>query len=159
MVAMIDHERSRRSTARAMPAVVMLVAVLLASACGAPSRPPTQSSSPGAGSGILGIVLFVGGPYVPNLSASPLPDGFGTQARGRPYRFVTVRITALDGRDAGRVVAIRKPDAQSLFTVSLAPGSYALDALVPKDGPFPLLTRVTVPPEHYVRAVVRVEGP
>jgi len=141
-------------------ALATVAVVLFASACSAQPAPAAQTpSSSAADSGIRGIVLFVGGPYVPDLSASPLPDGFGTQARGRPYRFVTVRVTALDGRDAGRVVALRKPDANALFTVPLPPGRYALDAVVPQDGPFPRRARVTVPSDHYVRAVVTVEGP
>ena len=143
----------------AAPAIVALAAlVLVAASCAAgaghPGATATTSHQP---SGIRGVVLFAGGPFV--LSPSPLPDGFGSGRQGRPYRFVTVQITVKGGAGAGRVVAKLKPGSQALFAVALPPGAYELKPLVPRNGPWPLTTEVVVRPGAYTRAIVYVEAP
>ena len=56
----------------------------------------------GTSSSVFGIVLFEGGPYVP--SPSPLPGGFVSGTKGRPYRFVIVQVKTTSGPNAGRVM-------------------------------------------------------
>jgi hypothetical protein len=128
--------------------VLAFLAVTLA-ACGDTTQP----------SGVDGIVLFAGGPYAPSPSPSSLPGGFGPATQGMPYRFVRLQVTATSGANAGKVVAEVKPDAQALFEVSLPPGSYVLKPLVPKNGPFPMPTEVTVRAGEHARAIVYVSGP
>jgi hypothetical protein len=129
--------------------------------CGAKTSAPAGSHSPsgrpgGTPSGVVGIVLFEGGPVI--FSPSPLPDGFGSGAKGRPDRFVIVQIKATSGPNAGKVVARLKPNAEALFSVDLPPGRYILRPLVPKNGPWPRLTTITVRAGQRTRAVVYVEG-
>jgi hypothetical protein len=107
-------------------------------------------------SGVAGIVLFEGGAYMP--SPSPLPGGFGSGSKGRPYRFVLVQVMATSGPNAGKVVAKLKPNAQAVFSVDLPPGSYILTPLVPKNGPWPRPTTVTVRAGQRTHAIVSVEG-
>lgn len=120
---------------------VLAVPTLSLAACGRsatnPSLSPSPSPSPTCASGIDGIVLFAGGPYLASPSPSSLPGGFGSGAQGRPYRFVTVDVRATSGTNAGRVVATVKPDAQALFSLDLPPSGYVLRCLVPSDGPGP----------------------
>jgi hypothetical protein len=143
--------------------VVTALAVLTLplAACGRSTTNPSPTPSPSLSraSGIDGSVLFAGGPYVASPSPSSLPGGFGSGAQGRPYRFVTVEVRATSGMNAGRVVAKVKPDAQSLFSLDLPPGSYVLRCIVPKNGPWPLPTHAAVRFDQRSRAIVYVEGP
>lgn len=126
-------------------ALLAILALTLAS-CGAANK----------ASGVAGIVLFQGGPYAP--STSPLPAGFGSGSKGRPYRFVIVQVKATSGPHAGKVMAKIKPDAEALFSVDLPPGSYVLTPLVPRNGPWPRPATVTVHAGQRTRAFVYVEG-
>ena len=146
-------------TKPAVVAAVALVAVTLALAsCGGGGPSPSPSATVAAHpSGIRGIVLLAGGPYV--ASPPPLPDGFGSGRQGRPYPFVTVQVTAKGGADEGRIVARLKPSRRGLFMIALRPGEYVLEPLVQKDGPAPLRTTVTVTAGAFARALVYVEGP
>ena len=153
----------RAHRTRSGPALVALVSVVAAAAfglvsCGGGGGPsPTPSATAASASGIRGIVLLEGGPYT--ASPPPLPAGFGSGRRGRPYRFVTVQVTADSGADAGRVVATLKPDPRALFTVALPPGEYVLAPLVAKNGPAPVRSTVVVTTGAFVRALVYVEAP
>ena len=114
-------------------AVVAFAAFALASCAGGTGPSPSSSVTAARHtSGIRGIVLLEGGPYI--ASPSPLPAGFGSGRQGRPYPFVTVRVTANSGADAGRVVATLKPDRRGLFTIAPQPGDYVLEPIVQKDG-------------------------
>ena len=137
-------------------AVLTLLALSLA-ACGGSA--PYLSPSPTRASGVDGIVLFAGGPFMASPSPASLPGGFGSGAKGRPYRYVTVEARATSGTNAGRVVAKVKPDAQALFSLDLPPGSYVLRCIVPKNGPWPLPTHAAVRLDQRARAIVYVEGP
>jgi hypothetical protein len=136
-------------------ALGLTASVLALASCGSQSSPTSTPS--GTSSGVRGIVLFSGGPYI--ASSSPLPDGFGTTKLGRPYPWVTVEVRVKTGPGAGQVVAKVKPDAQALFTISLPAGTYVLAPLVPKNGPFPMPTTIVVEPGRYARTIVRVSGP
>jgi len=138
-------------TARAQRLLLALLPVLLLSlaACGAPKQPSQPS-------GVVGLVLFEGGPVV--LSPSALPAGFSSGVQGRLYPYVTMEIRAKTGLHAGDVVAKVKPDAKALFKVTLPPGTYVLNPLVPKHGPWPHPVTVVVQPGRYTHAIVYVEG-
>lgn len=127
--------------------LLALFAVMLAS-CGSSSSKP---------SAVVGIVLFEGGPSNPSPSPA-LPGGFGSGSQGRPYRFVTVQVTATSGPNAGKVVAKLMPDARALFRAKLSPGSYIFKAHVPTNGPWPRATKVTVRAGQRTRVKVYVEG-
>jgi len=152
----MDRPRLRDAVAPAIAALMALVVVAASCAAGTSHPGPTATTS-GHPSGIRGIVLFAGGPFV--LSPAPLPDGFGSGRQGRPYRFVTVQITVKSGAGTGRVVAKVRPDSQAMFAVALPPGAYELKPLVPRNGPWPLTTAVAVRPGAYTRAIVYVQAP
>ena len=142
----------------ALGALGALGALALASCAGGTGPSPSPSVTAARHtSGIRGIVLLEGGPYI--ASPSPLPAGFGSGRQGRPYPFVTVRVTANSGADAGRVVATLKPDRRGLFTIALQPGDYVLEPIVQKDGPAPVQSTVAVTAGTFARAVVLVEAP
>ncbi len=159
---MSDHSRAAPVRAALVAALVVAFAALplAATSCGGATGPSPSPSAGGARqtSGIRGIVLLAGGPFV-GLSPSPLPGGFGSGRQGRPYRFATVQVTAEQGVDKGRVVARIKPDADSLFAIALRPGTYELKPLVPKNGPWPRSTTVVVAAGEFSRALVYVEAP
>ena len=146
------------ATTVAVVAFVAFAALALASCAGGTGPSPSPSVTAARHtSGIRGIVLLEGGPYV--ASPSPLPAGFGSGRQGRPYPFVTVQVTANSGADAGRVVATLKPDRRGLFTIALQPGDYVLEPIVQKDGPAPVQSTVAVTAGTFARAVVLVEAP
>ena len=142
--------------------VLLLAWAVVLASCGGRTQSSTQSTSTlgvkvGKPSGVIGIVLFEGGPAIPSPSP-PLPGGFGSGSLGRPYRFVVVQVKATSGPRAGEVVARVKPDSRALFRIDLPPGRYLLMPLVPKHGPWPRPTTVTVRAGQRTRAIVRVEG-
>ena len=65
-----------------LPAVAVLAMLLVLVGCGGKQPSPEPSPS----SGVRGILLFGGGPFV-DSSPSPLPGGFGTTKLGRPYHY------------------------------------------------------------------------
>ena len=68
------------------------------------------------------------------------------------------QVTATSAPNAGKVVATLKPNAEALFSVNLAPGSYVLRPLLAEHGPWPRPTTVTVRAGQRARAIVYVEG-
>jgi hypothetical protein len=145
------------ATVVAVVAVVAVAFALVSCGGGAGPSPGPSATAARATSGIRGIALLEGGPYI--ASPPPLPAGFGSGRQGRPYPFVTVQVTATSGADAGRVVATLKPDRRALFTVALPPGDYVLEPIVQKDGPAPVQSTVVVTAGRFVRALVYVEAP
>lgn len=135
----------------------MLGSFALVSCGGGTSPSPSPSMTAARTSGIRGIVLLEGGPYI--ASPSPLPAGFGSGRQGRPFPFVTVQVTADSGADAGRVVVTLKPDRRGLFTVALPPGEYILEPIVQKDGPAPVQSTAVVSAGRFARSLVYVEAP
>jgi hypothetical protein len=143
----------RRAAVVAAGLTILSAVALTGTACGAGAPSPNPSASPPRQvSGIRGIVLLAGGPYI--LSPSPLPAGFGSGRQGRPYPGVTVQVAVGRGLHRGRVIAIVRPDADALFTIVVPPGTYVLRPLVPRDGPGVLSTTVVVAPGKFVRALV-----
>jgi len=140
---------------RCVLALGLAASLLWLVACGGSQPSPVPAPS-GTSSGVRGIVLFSGGPAI--ISPRPLPDGFGDDTQGRPYRDVIVEVKASTGLRAGQVVAKVKPGAQALFSIALPPSTYVLTTLVPKNGPWPRPTTVVVKPGQYTRAIVYVEG-
>jgi len=61
-------------------------------------------------------------------SPLPLPGGFGTSTL-RPFRVDAIRVLVASPNTRKVVVARVKPDRQSLFSVKLPPGDYALVSL------------------------------
>lgn len=133
---------------------MVLVMLPVVAACGGTQPNPTPSPTPSSSSGIHGILLFAGGPYVSG-SPSPLPDGFGTTESGRPYYGAKIVVKA---KPSGLPLLVQ-PSANGLFTVALSPGTYVLTPKVPKNGPFPMPTTVAVKPGEFARVKVYVSGP
>ena len=143
---------------RALLALLLLaVSLVTLSSCG---------RSPAPASGVLGIVVAnVGGRIVgPGPSPSPLPDGFGlgeitvgsgagaTKLVVEPYPYgATIIAKATSGSEAGRVVArVRVKNGQTIFSMSLAPGTYSIF----NRGAASLATSVTVRAGHFTRVVI-----
>jgi hypothetical protein len=104
-------------------AVLVVVAVALAS-CGGHSGQP--AARPSQSSGVFGIVLLCPH-YCISATASPppLPGGFGN-GWGMPCSKASVRVVPTTRANAGREVVTVKPDAQGLFRLALSPGRYVL---------------------------------
>jgi hypothetical protein len=105
----------RRSAVQRIFIAVALVAVL-ASACA------KASDGPGSGgdSGVRGVV--VAGPQCPVESAdSPCPDA-------------PVPNTEIQVKRSGEVVATATSDADGAFTITLAPGTYTVEAVADPGG-------------------------
>jgi hypothetical protein len=132
---------------RAVLLVSAFVLTAMMTGCGGSQKP----------SGVLGVVLLQAGPMAVSPSP-PLPAEFGTKIEGFRYRFVVVQVKAMSGAKAGQVVARMKPDAQGAFKVDLPPGDYVLKALVPKNGPYPRPTSVSVRKGRQTPVIVYVEG-
>ncbi len=126
-------------------AAATALALALAS-CGAAAQP----------SGVYGIVLLDGGP--PITAPSPLPDGFGSGLQGRILSVDGVHVWTVRGGKLGKLVARAQFGPQSTFRLTLAPGKYMLQAVVPKSGGGPRPTFVTVKAGQYSRVIVYVEG-
>lgn len=133
-----------------LPALAVMAVLLVLAGCGGKQPSPEPSPS----SGVRGILLFSGGPYVAS-SPSPLPGGFGTTKLGRPYHFATILVQAKSGAQA---ILSTKPSSDGLFKIALPPGTYVLTPKVPKNGPWPTPTTVVVRPGEFTRAVVYVSG-
>ncbi len=134
-----------------LAAIAVLAVLLVLAGCGGKQPSPEPSPS----SGVRGILLFGGGPYV-DSSPSPLPGGFGTTELGRPYHAATILVQAKSGANA---ILRTKPSTDGLFTIALPPGTYVLTPKVPKNGPWPMPTTVVVRPGEFTRALVYVSGP
>lgn len=101
--------------------VAGVACALVLPACGGRGARPAASPSPR--SGVLGLVVTIGGPNVPaDQSQSPAPEGFSLAPWEHPSAGVLVRVVSLDGT---QVSAVRS-DKHGLFRVPLAPGRYVL---------------------------------
>jgi len=104
----------------AFPVLVVLATLVLASCSSATTSPTPSPGTPGR---LLGIALAPPGGAQVISKESPLPDGFGPNSLV-PDEGAPILVKALSGEYGGRVVARLTADADGLFDVSLAPGTY-----------------------------------